>query len=89
MRQVEDILEPIMFALAADGAVLTVETVTDATLRLRLDTTDACAECVVGDEVLEAIVLGHLRSAGTESVGGIEHVEIEHAGQPSPDGGRG
>ena len=49
MRQVEDILEPIMSALAADGAVLSVEAVVGPTLRLRLDTTQACAECIVAD----------------------------------------
>lgn len=79
MRQVEDILEPIISGLAADGAVLSVEAVGGSTLRLHLDTTDACAECIVADEILEGIVLGHLRTAGAKSVDGIEHVEIERS----------
>lgn len=80
MRQVEDILHPIVAALAADGAVLSVESVVGPTLRLRLDTTDACAECVVADPVLEAIVLGQLQTAGAECPAHIERVEIQHAG---------
>lgn len=81
MRQVEDILEPIISGLVADGAVLSVAAVAGSTLRLHLDTTDACAECIVDDAILEGIVLGHLSTAGADSVDAIEHVEIERAGQ--------
>lgn len=80
MRQVEDILDPIVSALAADGAVLSVESVTGLTLHLRLDTSDACADCVVADPVLEAIVLGQLQAVAAECPVHIERVEIEHAG---------
>lgn len=73
-------MNPIVSALAADGAVLSVESVTGPTLHLRLDTTHACAECVIADPMLEAIVLGELQTAGAECPANIERVEIEHAG---------
>lgn len=79
MRQVEDILEPVFAALAADGARLSVGAVHGATLHLRLDTTDACEECVVSDEMLEDIVLGHLRAVGADLPTQVEHVEVERA----------
>jgi len=78
MRQVGNILEPVLTALAADGARLSVGAVDGATLHLRLDTTDACEECVVSDEMLEDIVLGHLRTVGADLPAQIERVEIEH-----------
>lgn len=78
-------MAPIVTALAADGAVLSVGSVAGPTLHLRLDTSDACAECVVADPVLEAIVLGQLRTGAVDPPIAIERVEIEHVGSPGPD----
>jgi hypothetical protein len=80
-------LAPILTALASDGAELRMGAITESTLRLHLDTTNACEECVISDEMLEDIVLGHLRTV--DATLGIEHVEIDHGPSDVVQGERG
>lgn len=84
--QVRDILEPIAAGLATDGVHLEVAGVEGTTLHLSIAIADdACAECVVSDELVEAIVLGRLKDAADEDVKAIDRVVAEHIGTVAGD----
>lgn len=64
MDDVSVALQPLQDGFAADGGFLAVDR-KDGTLQIRLVLTDeSCANCIVGPDVLRAIVKGRLADAG-------------------------
>lgn len=80
MRQLEDLIGPLREAFSVDGVALSVGSVEGSKLTLSLDTTTTdCAECIVPDDVISAMVLAHLQKAGGAGAE-IEQVGVEHVG---------
>jgi hypothetical protein len=64
VTRVDTVLQPLREGFAEDGASLAVDS-TEAGIRVRLVLTDeSCADCIVGPEILRAIVTGQLADAG-------------------------
>jgi hypothetical protein len=80
MRQLEDLIGPLKEAFSVDGVALRVGAVEGSRLTLNVDTTTAeCAECIVPDDVISSMVLGHLQRAGGAGIE-IDQVDVEHVG---------
>jgi Fe-S cluster biogenesis protein NfuA len=64
MASLTDELEPLAESLRADGADLRLEGVADGTVRVRLVLgPDACEECILAKEHLEAVLTAALQEA--------------------------
>jgi hypothetical protein len=59
-------LSSVAEMLASDGYLLEVETATDAEIMIRIRAgADACAECLVGPELLQSFITAELAKSGT------------------------
>jgi hypothetical protein len=64
MTALTDELEPLAESLRADGADLSLESVVDGTVRIRLVLgPDACLECILPKEHLETVLMAALHKA--------------------------
>lgn len=71
MDAIDHALAPIRAGLEADGAGLVAEGIEDGGTRLVLRlvvSPEACADCLVGPEVMEQMVLAALQDQGSELV---------------------
>lgn len=72
-EELTQLLRPLSESLAADGGVLSVEGVRDSTLVIRLTLApDACQDCIVPDEMIEAMVLDRVGSLASPTIASVD-----------------